>query len=270
MPNIIKYLFFQIEKSGLITSLSAVALVFSISKLLDQKLSYIFLIIILTSSIIIYLFDFIFDRIKLIGLLGKILCLLLLLALLLLNFGLIIGKNNVLLLFVYSVFMFLSLIYAPFTKKISRKIIGFKDFYVTICWAFITPLFVLYHHDKFSAQVIFLIFLIFSRDFINVSYCDIKDINDDTKNHIRTLANILGPKKMVRYIMIISFVSIFIVIIGVAAGFFSLYYFLLLLPILFTAWLVLRSKQSKIFSSANVDFEYIFWAILLIIFHGGI
>jgi len=254
-------------KSVFFTSLCAPFTAVSISLIFKIPITLDFLVFIFFVPIIIYCFDFFLDEEFLFKKnLTKISSLALLFALIILELFLIHWYGNNLTLLVFVLLMFLGLLYAKFFKKFTKKIVGFKDFFVALNWNIAIWLLFIYHSFHFDMGAILILIVIFVRDMINTSFCDIKDITEDSQKGLKTFAVRLGKDGIRNYLRILQILSLVIFITGVATELIPTTAVPIIIAFALT-WLFIEiSYKRNYFPEYVVDSEYMFWFISLIIF----
>ncbi len=240
----------------LFTFFGAIAEFYAIGLLLDKRVDFSFILIIIGLSLIIYLFDF-FEEFSLSKRNKRFLFILFTVFLLLsIFFFIIISFENIISVVFSFALLALGLLYNNFFKKITAKIPGFKDVFVALMWNMTVVLFFIFHGYSFNLPAIVLLVLVFSRDFINISYCDIKDISPDKERGLLTFAVIMGRSRLIKMLNIISIVSAVIITILVLYGVLEPIFLSFLLPIAITA---INVNNTHSFSANKVDLEYFFW-----------
>jgi 4-hydroxybenzoate polyprenyltransferase len=275
MGKITKYLLldglFRGEGSAI---LSAVSLVVSISLIFESKISWDFLLVIFLLATAIYFFDFFDDsqddNLKYLSE-KKVLvkksslfktftfALLLICFLLVLYFGNY--KSIIFLLLMIAAGLF----YPTYFKPLTKKYCGFKDIYVALAWNIFSINYFIYYSFGFSwGLVVFLVFM-FLRDLMGASYCDIKDIDRDKNNSLKTLVVILGTSKYFVFNYLLNITSIIFLIIGVTNHILPPVMIYLLIPICITFALISISRKLNRYPSLIIDIEYILWMSILLI-----
>ena len=159
------------------------------------------------------------------------------------------------------------LLYNPFFKKLTRKIVGFKSFYVSFVWASLVIFLVFYYSFSLNLAVLSLSLFIFLRWLINTIFFDIKDIKSDKKNCLKTLPALLGKMRVLSYLHIINIFSIVPIIIGVFKNLLPPYALFLLVFYFYSFYYLQKAKDEKAnihnLSYVMVDGEYLLWLIIL-------
>ena len=73
----------------------------------------------------------------------------------------------------------------------------------------------LYHSLEINLSFIIMFFLIFLRCIINVIFFDLKDINNDKADNLKTLPVILGKKSTINILYIINVIAFIPLILGI-------------------------------------------------------
>lgn len=261
-------------KGGVFTSLSAVALIYSVSIILDKPIKISFLVIVFLLSIIVYLFNFIgelkedfqyepdeFRKIKK----SRSLVWVVIWISIFLSIYLAFTLGNHLSFSFVLIFLGLGLLYTLVLKKVTYFITGFKDIFVAICWNLVIPFFIFYHGYAFSSTVYWVMAIVFTRDLVNASYCDLKDMEVDKKAGLKTFAQVLGIPKIFQFLKFGNFISVAVLLISVFLGLLPVSSLVLLIAFIITALLIHRSKIHSSFSTIAVDSEYFVWVILMLL-----
>lgn len=253
---------------GIFTSLSASALIFVASRFLCHPLDYVFLVLIFIVSLIIYLFDYLYELFekKKCSLTTLILfCCFSLLVILSLYKGYL---RNISMQFMASmlIFLILGISYPAYFKIMTKKITGFKNYFVAITWNMAVWLYLIYAHVPLNISVVLFLLIIFLRDFMNSIFCDLKDKNEDHKKGLRTFVVLLGEGKAIIMIGIINAISMMLIILGFILGISRKENIIYLIPVILISVFIYFSQKSRKWNSYIVDVEYFCWAIISLIF----
>ena len=170
---------------------------------------------------------------------------------------------------IFGIFLLiLGLLYTNIFKKFTKKIAGFKNLYTSISFSMLiifTPIFYSYQINS-----IFLVFLIFVllQFIVDTSFCDMKDLNTDKKNRLKTLPLIFGKLNFLRFITVLNIISFFILSITIILKIMPLFSVVLLPFFIYRIYYINKAKEPKsdIIKLSNlVDAEYLFWPIALFI-----
>lgn len=285
MPNIkiLKKVWDEFIYGGHSSSLEAPATLYIIAVLLNLKIDFALLFIGYLIAQIVYLFDYIFDYINEAN--GDITTnlvrncylkdnvkmrkILLLIYVLLLLIFLIFFTNFVILMITFLILMF-GLLYGTLFKKYTRKIIAFKNLFVSFFWSF-SPLILIFFNYQleftFLYPCLFIFWFIFLRLLLNTIYFDIKDIFSDSEQGLKTLPVVLGKEKTLFFLHILNVVSFLPLIFGVWINVLPLLCLWLVLFYFYSAFYLIKSNSTK----ANIHFlsyiladgEYILWSLVI-------
>lgn len=104
--------------------------------------------------------------------------------------------------------LFFGFLYTIIFKKFTNKIPLFKDLYVASVFALL-PFFLLVYYSYFlvSINVLLLSLLIFLESFLMPVFLDIKDIESDKREKLRTLPVMLGKEKTIVFLSIFNLIG---------------------------------------------------------------
>jgi len=162
------------------------------------------------------------------------------------------------------------LLYTEYLKTLTRKIIGFKTFYVSFVWSMLPVLVILFYDLSVDASFLVVFGFIFLRAIVNTVFFDIKDIESDKIHGLKTIPVVLGKKNSLLFIHIVNLISFSPLVYGV-------YYKLLpsfslsLLIFYFYSFYYLRLAKNpntniQKLSYIMVDGESLFWPFVLLLF----
>jgi len=160
------------------------------------------------------------------------------------------------------------LLYTYKFKKLTRKIIGFKNYYTSFSISSLAIFTSIYYCTQIINWVLLLIFmLLFLRLMINTSFCDIKDMNADKKDNLLTFPIVIGKEKLITLLHLLNIISIIPIFIGVYMNLLPLFSLFLLVTTVYSSYYLLKTKNKttniQSISTALVDGEFILWPFLL-------
>lgn len=163
-----------------------------------------------------------------------------------------------------------SLLYTILFKNLTKNIIGFKSFYVSLFWASLIVLLAFYSGSSLGISAILVFLFVFLRLVVNTVFFDIKDIDSDKLCGLKTLPVCLGKKKVLILIHALNVISFLPLILGVYTGFLPPVS-LSLFPFYFYTFYYLElvergSVNVQKLSYAMVDGEYVLWSLVLFYF----
>lgn len=245
-----------------ITSLGTVFEIVAISLILSFPIRLVFIGLVASIIAIIYGWDFFVEYEQKASKTNKRLIIFFLLTLLAIFLALIIHLNNNIITIISVLLLIAGLNYDSFFKKISARIPGFKDLFVILCFETLVFLFLLYN-DASKAEIILIITFTSIRDFINITYCDIKDISADKIKGLKTIVGTIGVSKLIKFHYLLSLTSLLVIIVGVHFEVVPIIFAFLAFPVIITTLLIYRSAKLRSYSPNNVDIEYIGWLIFI-------
>lgn len=252
---------------GIFIALGAVAEIYAVALLFDKNITIDFLIIVFCLASAIYYFDFFTEDKKMkkensgfnVFFIVPIVFIIIFLFL-------IIVHGNIFSILFAILLLILGLSYDPYFKKLTTKIIGFKDFFVALSWNTMLWLFIIYYnYNLIWGYFLFLIF-VFSRDFVNASFCDLKDLKTDKKNKLFTIVELLKERKSIILFQLVNCFSVIMLIFFSYLKLFPIYSLSLIVPIIITSIFILNAYKIKIYSPYFVDVEYFLWPASIILF----
>ncbi len=163
---------------------------------------------------------------------------------------------------------FLGILYSLFLKKLTRKILSFKSFFVSLMWSSVVIFLVFYHSLSLDASAWLFFSFVLLRMFVHSSFFDVKDLESDERENMLTLPIKLSKKNFFYLLNIISFISLTPIISGVYLGLlpgFSL--FLVITFFISIYYLYSYDKHREdlgLFSQIAISGEKIVWPLLVL------
>ena len=112
--------------------------------------------------------------------------------------------SNFLILFFSLMILFLGLFYGSYFKKVTKKIIAFKDFFVSFVWMILVFFLVWYYSYPLTWGAFSLAGFIFLKMLIIQIFFDVRDIEGDKGEKLLTLPVIFGRDKALDILRLIS------------------------------------------------------------------
>ena len=185
----------------------------------------------------------------------------------LLFFSCLIYINNLDIAFLSLFIIIGGLLYTIFFKNLSKKIIEFKTFYVTFFWALLIVLSGFYYNVFFGLPLLLLFSFVFLRILTNAIFYNIKDIEFDKKEKLKTIPILFGKDKTLNFLHIINIFSFLPIIIGVYINLLPLFSLSILFFYFYSFYYLQKAKNEKIdvynLSYIIADGEYLLWPIVL-------
>jgi len=170
--------------------------------------------------------------------------------------------------FGFLLFLF-SILYSVFFKKMTKKIVAFKSFFVSLCWASLVVFLAIYYSFPLNLSVFLVFFFVFLRLFVHENFSDIKDIKADKKEKLLTLPVVFDSLKLFNILSVITVLSVIPIIVGIYLRLLPAYSIILLLTIPYSFYYFKKLRRRKLDSehiyNVLVDGEYILWPFLIIL-----
>jgi len=133
------------------------------------------------------------------------------------------------------VVLVLGLLYSSYFKQLTKKIIAFKNFFVSTVWALLVLFFFFYYSIPITTAALILAGFVFTRMVAIQILFDVRDIEGDRKNGLLTIPVVMGDHMEFRLLKCLNIASIALLVISV---YFSLLPFLSLsfVPVMFYAF----------------------------------
>lgn len=168
-------------------------------------------------------------------------------------------------LFFGLIILFFGLLYNCCFKKITKKIIAFKNFFVSFVWTFLV-VFLMWHYScPLTLGLFLLASFIFLKLLIIQIFFDIRDIRSDREEKLLTLPIIFGKDRVLKILKLASILPIMIIFFCFYFNILPNFLFLLFLIIPFSFYYLgkhqcLGSKRCPYFLAAS---EPILWLFLV-------
>jgi len=165
--------------------------------------------------------------------------------------------------------LFSGLFYTRKVKKLTEKIVGFKNFYTSLSIASLILFTGVYCSYQIGIVLLLLFVFMFFRLIVNTCFCDIKDIDTDRKYRIKTFPIILGKEKFLSILHVINILSFIPLLIGVYLHILPIFSLILVISIVYCFYYIQKAKQQRTniqsLSSIMVDGEFAFWPLILFV-----
>lgn len=155
-------------------------------------------------------------------------------------------------------------------KDLTKKIPAFKNIFTAVIWALVGAFFPLFYYSMdINLSFIIIFLLIFLRCMINVIFFDLKDIDNDKADGLKTLPVILGNKTTIKLLHFINVIAFFPLILGIYFNMINITA-VFLLPFLFYGYFYISKANSassnELETAAHTlaDLEFVLWPIVLI------
>jgi len=146
-----------------------------------------------------------------------------------------------------------------------KDIPALKNISIAVSWAVVGTFLPLAVSFEFLTLVALIFYFVFIKCFINTVLFDIRDIEGDSANGVRTIPVIFGVNKTKNLLLVLNSTLIAWIMISYSQGFFHQYLFVLMFSIFYGYWYIAYfcRKDIKIGKSLDllVDGEWIYIAI---------
>jgi len=164
--------------------------------------------------------------------------------------------------------LIIGLLYSLFFKKITEKIIAFKSFFVSLMWSLLVLFLAIYYSAPINLALFLFFVFVFLRWLINTTFFDIKDIETDRQEGLKTLAVVLKQSKLWQLLSIIAILAVLPLIIGVYLRVLPISSLMLFLTIPYTFFYFKQLENKKMspyfLYNVIVDGEFIFWPFFVL------
>ncbi|MEK9156377.1 MAG: UbiA family prenyltransferase [Patescibacteria group bacterium] len=161
------------------------------------------------------------------------------------------------------VLLLFGLMYSVFIKNLTKYLIGFKSFFVALSYTAVTYLFTLYNNVDFNLTVLLVFLFFYIRWFINTSFCDCKDREEDRARGLKTLAAYMKGYSFVVLLQVLNIISIVPIAVGIMLNTLPIWSILFIsAPIYFAYLVAYTAKMEKSYEKlANIwaDGEIFIW-----------
>lgn len=165
-----------------------------------------------------------------------------------------------------GIFLFVAgAMYHSWFKQVTKYIPAFKDYFVGIFFVFFAIYIYVYTKTPIMNISPFIFFLyIFLRTILIQVFFDLKDIESDKKQGLKTYPVLLGKKKVLHSLMIINALSFFPIMYGMFYEFFPPISSVLIIPhIIYHIILTQEKNHPSYMHYVYMGFEYIIAALVL-------
>ncbi|MFZ2991959.1 MAG: UbiA family prenyltransferase [Candidatus Saccharimonadales bacterium] len=163
----------------------------------------------------------------------------------------------------------MSFFYDLFLKGLTKKVVGFKNIFVGFLFSSLVVMLVMYYGKSFGISFYLVYIFLFLMTAMGAAFSDIKDINGDKKEGLKTLAIVLGQKKLIKILIFIILIALVPLAVGVYYNQLPTYALMLVLVLPYNIFLFKESLNKN----TNTDFLYavlfdsqlILWLVLVLI-----
>ncbi len=161
------------------------------------------------------------------------------------------------------------ILYNLVLKDLTKKIPAFKNIFTAITWALVGAFFPLFYYSMdINLSFIIAFFLIFMRVMTNVIFFDLKDMDNDNADGLKTLPVILGKKTTINILHFINVIAFLPLILGIYFNIINISAIFLLIFIIYEYFYISKANlasSSELETTAHTlaDLEFVLWPVLL-------
>jgi len=170
---------------------------------------------------------------------------------------------------IFTIFLLIiGVCYTIWFKDWTKKIIGFKNFYISIPFGLFVIIIGLYY-SLLNWSMFFIFFFVFLKMFLNTIFFDTKDIASDKKEGLKTIPVVLDKEKTLKFLHILNFLSFCPLIMGIYLNLLPGFSLIMLIFFFFVFYYLEKAKDENIniqkLSYLVADGEFLLWPIVLLI-----
>ncbi|MFH1661625.1 MAG: UbiA family prenyltransferase [Candidatus Falkowbacteria bacterium] len=273
----LKLIFKEIIYGGHLFSFGAISIIYTISILLNIKITWDCLLIIYLGTHSVYLYNRYKElkedkktnpeRVLYIKKNIKIIPYIIFASLAIFIFTLLLFNKTVVLLFTIALLIF-GFLYSLVFKNFTKKIVGFKNFFVSLMWALLAVVLIIYYNYPFNLPFLLIVLFIILRIFSHEVMSDMKDFKGDKEKKLLVFPGIIAKHKLIFFLILISTLSFIPLLIGLHFGLFPNYSTILLLLLPYSYYYLFRLNSEKATNrfvyDIIIDGEYILWFPLIL------
>ncbi len=161
------------------------------------------------------------------------------------------------------------ILYSLVFKGLTKKIPGFKNAYTSLIWACDGAFFLAFYDPAYvSPACIFIFFFIFIKSLVNTIFFDIKDVEADRAEGLKTIPAVLGKDKALPLLRALNPSAFAPLLAGFLAGMLPAFSLSLLALFPYTRWYLKKAEWSgsteiRRMSYTLAEAEIILWPALL-------
>ncbi len=168
-----------------------------------------------------------------------------------------------------SALVLAGILYTLVFKGLTKKIPGFKSAYTSLIWACDGAFFLAFYDPAYASPACAFIFVfILVKSLINTAFFDIKDVETDKAEGLKTVPAVLGKDKALRLLRVLNPIAFVPLPAGVLSGALPAFSLSLLALLPYTHWYLKKAEGSgsveiRRMSYTMAEAEVILWPVLL-------
>ena len=137
------------------------------------------------------------------------------------------------------------LLYGSYFKLLTKKIVAFKNIYVSFVWALLVIFLFYYYSFPLTSAALLITTFIFLRIFIIQILFDVRDVEGDQKKGLKTVPVVLGNHKEFNLLKNLNGVTILMICYGIYFNLIPIISFVILLAILYSFYYIQKIRACK-------------------------
>lgn len=174
--------------------------------------------------------------------------------------------------FIFGIILLVfGLLYTVVFKKVTRKLFLFKNFYVALSFTLLVLFTAIYYSlpllkSSVAVPLIILMIFVFEKAFLMQIFLDLKDVESDRKEGLKTLGVLIGRDKTFSMLKILSILTTILVIaIAIFMPSFPKSILMLVFTVFFNFYSFKIAKNKNYFGYILGSGEFVLWPILILI-----
>ena len=163
------------------------------------------------------------------------------------------------------------ILYNVALKNITKKIPAFKNIFTALTWALVGALFPLFYYSMtINLSFVIAFLFIFMRVLNNVMFFDLKDVESDRSEGLKTLPVMLGKDGAINVLHVLNIISFIPLVVGmyinavplfaISSVFFGIYSFYYIKKAGKTS-----DKELETVSHTLADMEFVLWPVVFVV-----
>ena len=153
--------------------------------------------------------------------------------------------SNFLTMCVSFTILIFGLLYGSYFKLLTKKIVAFKNIYVSFVWALLVVFLFYYYSCPLTSSALLITTFIFLRIFIIQILFDVRDVEGDQKKGLLTVPVVLGNQKEFNLIKILNAITFLMICFGLYFNLIPIISFMILLAFFYSYYYIKKIKACK-------------------------
>ena len=163
------------------------------------------------------------------------------------------------------------ILYNVVLKDLTKKIPVFKNMFTALTWALVGAFFPLFYYSMGINTSFIIVFLfIFMRVMNNVMFFDLKDINNDKSEGLKTLPVMFGKKGAINVLQALNIISFIPLVVGIYIKAVPLFALCSAFLGVYSFYYIKKAEKSsakelETVSHTLADMEFILWPVIFVV-----